>query len=68
MGSVVLLRQHPHNSTQDMVGGVTLSQPDGGKDTTKKDPTTIKIQVHPEIKHKLHPKSSHFRSSRRLYH
>ena len=37
MGFVVLFWQHLHNSIQDVVDGVTLSQPDGGKDPPKND-------------------------------
>ena len=60
---------HLHNSTEDLVGGVTLSQPAKGKDLPKKDPTTIKTQLHPENQHKRHkghPKSIKFRRSKRL--
>ena len=32
----------PAQSIQDAVGRVTLSQPAGGKDSPKNDPTTIK--------------------------
>ena len=63
--------QHLHNSIHDVVGGVTLSQPAGGKDPPKKDPTTIKTQLLPESQykwHKGHPKSIKFRRSRRLHH
>ena len=31
-----------HNRIQDVVDGVTLIKPAGGKDPPKKDPTTIK--------------------------
>ena len=71
LGFVILFWQHLHNSIQDVVGGVTLSQPAGGKDPPKKDPTTIKLQTHPESQHKWHkghPKSMRFRRSRRLHH
>ena len=33
---------HPHKRIQDVVDGVTLIKPAGGKDPPKKDPTTIK--------------------------
>ena len=67
LGFVLLFWQHLHNSIQDMVGRVTLSQPAAGKNTPKNDPTTIKTQIQPESQHKWHPKSSKFRS-RRLHH
>ena len=47
LGFVVLFWKHLHNSIQDMIGRVTLSQPDGGKDPPRNDPTTIKTQLHP---------------------
>ena len=56
--------------TQDVVGGVTLSQQAGGKDPPKNDPATIKTHLHPEnqpIWHKGHPKSFKLRKSRRLH-
>ena len=71
LGFVVLFWKHQHKSIQDMVGRVTLSQPATEKDPPKKDPTTIKTQLHPENKHKMHkgkPKSIKFRRSRRLRH
>ena len=37
LGFVILLWQHLHNNIQDVVDGVTLSQPSGGKDPTKND-------------------------------
>ena len=61
----------PDYSIQDLVGGVTLSQPAGGKDPPKKDPTTNKTQLHPQNQHKRHkghPKSIKFRRSKRLHH
>ena len=33
---------------------MTFSQPAGKKDPPKKDPTTIKTQLHPESQHKQH--------------
>ena len=42
---VVLFWQHLHIRTQDVVGGVMLSQPATGKDPPKKDPTTIKTHI-----------------------
>ena len=51
---VVLFWQHLHIRTQDVVGGVMLSQPATGKDPPKKDPTTIKTKLHPENQHKRH--------------
>ena len=45
---MVFFWQHLHNSTQAMVGRVTLSQPARGKDPSKKDPATIKLQLYPE--------------------
>ena len=71
LGFVVLFWQHLHNNVQDVVGGMTLSQPAGEKDPLKKDPKTIKTQLHAENQHKRHkghPKSIKFRVSRRLYH
>ena len=51
---------HLHNSTEDLVGGVTLSQPAGGKDPPKKDPTTIKNKdiQRANIKNRPRPVSS----------
>ena len=71
LGFVVLFWQHLHNNIQDMVGRVTLSQPAGGMDPRKNNPTIIKSQLHPENQHKWHkghPKSIKFRRSRRLHH
>ena len=42
----------PQKNIQDVVGGVTLSQPAGGKHPPKNGPTTIKTQLHPESQHK----------------
>ena len=41
LGLVVLFWKYLYNSTKDMVGGVTFSQPARGKDSTEKDTTTI---------------------------
>ena len=71
LGFVVFFWQYLHKRTQNVVGEVTLSQPAAEKDPPKKDPTTIKTQLHPENQHKRHkghPKSIKFRVSRRLYH
>ena len=71
LGFVILFWQHLHNSILDAVGGVTLSQPAGGKDPMKNKPKTIKTQEHPENQHKWHKrhqKSIKFRRSRRLHH
>ena len=71
LGFVVLFWQHKHSNTQDVVGGVTLSQPAGGKDLPKNDPTTIKTQLHAKSQLKQpkgHPKSIKFRRSKRLPH
>ena len=71
LGFVVFFWQHLHNSIQDVVGRVTLSQSAGGKDPPKNDPTKIKAQLHPGSQHKEHkgyPKSIKFRRSRRLHH
>ena len=68
---VIFFWQHLYNSTQDMLGTVTLSEPAREKDPPKKDPTTIKTKLHPESQHKRHkghPKSIKFRRSRRLPH
>ena len=43
-----------HNSIQDVVSRVTLSQPAGEKDPPKNDPTIIKTQLHQESQHKWH--------------
>ena len=59
---------HVHNRIQDVVHGVNLSQLAGEKHPPKKDPQTIKNQIHPENQHKWHPKSTKIRRSRRLYH
>ena len=48
LDSVGLFRQQLHNSTQDVVGEVTFSQPVTGKDPRKNDPATIKTQLHPK--------------------
>ena len=64
LGSVVLFRQHQQNSTQDVVGELTLSQPAARKDPRKNDPTTIKTQLHVENQHKRHkghPKNIKFK-------
>ena len=45
---MVLFWQHLPNSIQDVVGGVTLNQPGGGKDPPKNNPITIKTQLHPQ--------------------
>ena len=50
-GSVVLFRQHQQNSTQDVVGELTLSQPAARKDPRKNDPTTIKTQLQLSLIH-----------------
>ena len=42
LGFVVLFWQHKHSNTQDVVGGVTLSPPAGGKDPPKNDPKPSK--------------------------
>ena len=71
LGLMVLFWKHLHNMIQDVVGRMTLSQPAGGKDPPKNNPTTIKTQLHPENQHKWHkghPKSIMFRRSRRLHH
>ena len=71
MGFVILFWQHLKNSIQDVVGGVTLSQPARGKNPPKNDPTTIKPQLHPgsQLKqHKGNPKSFRLRGSSRLHH
>ena len=68
LGFVVFFWQHLHNSIQDVVGRVTLSQSAGGKDPPKNDPTTIKTQLHPENQHKWHkgyPKSIKYSRSRK---
>ena len=41
-----------HKRVQDMVGKVTLNQQAKENDTPKKDQTTIKTQIHPEIQPK----------------
>ena len=64
LGFEVLFLEHLHNSIQDVMCRVTLTQPAGGKDLTKTDSTTIKIQLHPQNQHKRHkgyPKSIKFR-------
>ena len=68
LGFVVFFWQHLHNSIQDAVDGVTLSQLARGKDPPKKDPKTIKTQLHPENQHKwhkAHPKSIKYSRSRK---
>ena len=47
-GFVVLFLQHLHNGIQDVVGGVTLSQPVGGKDPPKKNPKALNTKLHPD--------------------
>ena len=42
LGFVVLFWQHLYNSIQDVVDGVTLTEPARGKNTPKNDPTTSK--------------------------
>ena len=70
---IIINKKNPvnlHNSIRDMVGRVTLSQPAGGKNTTKNDPTTTKTQLQQDSLHKWHkghPKSIKFRRSRRLH-
>ena len=44
LGCLVLFWQHLYNSIQDVVGGVTLSQPARGKNPPKNDLTTTKTQ------------------------
>ena len=69
LGFVVLFWQQLHNSTQDVVVAVTLSQLAGVKDQPKNDPTTIKTQLYPETQHnqyKENPKIIGFRRSKRL--
>ena len=60
-----------YNSIQDVVNGVTLSQPARGKNPTKNIPTKTKIQLQPESPHKQHkghPKSIQLRRTKRLHH
>ena len=46
--------QDVHNRNEDVMvmGKLTFSEPDGGKDSPKNDPTAIKTQLHPERQHK----------------
>ena len=68
---VVLLWQHLHNSTQDVMERVTFNQLARGKTPLRNDPTIIKTQLHPESQHKWHKgrsKTIKVRRSRRLHH
>ena len=62
--------QHLYNSTQDVLGGVTLSQTAGGKNPANMDPTTTQTQLQRVSLHKWHkghPKSIRLRWSRTLH-
>ena len=59
---------HLHNRIQEVVDGVTLSYPAGGKDPSKKAPATTKKQRHTQSQHKPQPKINKPGRSRRLYH